>query len=184
MRKAVVVIPTYNEAGNMEQVIKGIFEATEKITNWSVEVLVVDSNSSDNTGDVVKKIKEKRKQKKEKGEIDGNKVVHKLSTKNIWEKISCQINLFSHLKYIGLWKIIYKINIGLDEKKRKWLNQTIPMKFDTLKKTIEGWSLSFKKEKSTRLTPQDREYEALRESMRGQFQQLKDKGLSIRIVQL
>lgn len=39
-------------------------------------------------------------------------------------------------------------------------------------------------EKNVRVTPQDREYEALRESMRGQFKQLRDKGLSIRIVTL
>lgn len=39
-------------------------------------------------------------------------------------------------------------------------------------------------EKTVRVAPKDREYEALREDMRGQFKQLKEKGLSIRIISL
>ncbi len=54
MKKAVIVIPTYNEGGNIEKLLSGIFEQAKKITNWEIHVLVVDSKSKDNTASVVK----------------------------------------------------------------------------------------------------------------------------------
>ncbi len=45
MKKILVLIPTFNEAGNIEKLIKGIFELN--IPN--LEVLVVDDNSTDGT---------------------------------------------------------------------------------------------------------------------------------------
>ena len=47
--KALVIIPTYNEAENIHKIIPAIFEQTSS----SVEILVVDDNSPDGTGDLV-----------------------------------------------------------------------------------------------------------------------------------
>ncbi len=54
MRKAIIVIPTYNETGNIEKLLGGIFDQAKKIANWEIHVLVVDSKSKDNTALVVK----------------------------------------------------------------------------------------------------------------------------------
>ena len=56
MRKAVIVIPTYNEAGNIQNLIEQIFAEAEKIDDWSVELLIVDSNSPDKTAAIVKSL--------------------------------------------------------------------------------------------------------------------------------
>lgn len=57
MKKAVVVLPTYNEKENIEDVIDLILVQQKKINNWELYVLVSDSNSPDNTQEVVKSIK-------------------------------------------------------------------------------------------------------------------------------
>jgi dolichol-phosphate mannosyltransferase len=49
--KALVVLPTYNEAGTIEEVISGIQQAVP-----GVEVLVVDDSSPDGTAEVAEKI--------------------------------------------------------------------------------------------------------------------------------
>lgn len=53
--KAVIVLPTYNEAGNIGRMIdelqKNIFPT---ISNWQMIILIVDGNSKDNTRDIVK----------------------------------------------------------------------------------------------------------------------------------
>ncbi len=51
-----VIIPTYNEAGNILKLIKKIFSL-----NVSVDILVIDDNSPDGTGQLVKKCLSKYK---------------------------------------------------------------------------------------------------------------------------
>jgi dolichol-phosphate mannosyltransferase len=46
--KALVVIPTYNETGSIEQVVDRVLDADSR-----VEILVVDHASLDGTGDIV-----------------------------------------------------------------------------------------------------------------------------------
>ncbi|MCL4374342.1 glycosyltransferase [Patescibacteria group bacterium] len=53
MRKTVIVIPTYNEKGNVERMIEAIFSEAETIPNWEIHVLVVDSFSPDGTNRIV-----------------------------------------------------------------------------------------------------------------------------------
>lgn len=53
MPKALVIIPTYNEAQNAEKIITEVLQQSEL-----VEVLIVDDNSPDGTADIVKKIME------------------------------------------------------------------------------------------------------------------------------
>jgi dolichol-phosphate mannosyltransferase len=55
MKKAMVVLPTYNEAKNVPIIIPLIFEQAKKIKTHELHVLVVDDNSPDGTQDRVRK---------------------------------------------------------------------------------------------------------------------------------
>jgi len=54
MKKAVIILPTYNEEGDIGNLIETIFIQTNKIKNWEIEILVVDSKSKDKTAVIVK----------------------------------------------------------------------------------------------------------------------------------
>lgn len=56
MKRAVIVMPTYNEAGNINKIIKEIFALKNKVKGWDLHLLVVDDNSPDQTGTLVKKL--------------------------------------------------------------------------------------------------------------------------------
>ncbi len=56
MRKAVIVLPTYNEAKNIENILSQIFDVARKIDNWDIHAAVVDSDSPDNTSQIVAKL--------------------------------------------------------------------------------------------------------------------------------
>ena len=51
---ACVILPTYNEAENVGSIIPRIFEKTDEIPTHDLHVLVVDDNSPDGTGDIVR----------------------------------------------------------------------------------------------------------------------------------
>jgi len=57
IKTAVIVIPTYNEADNVGNLIHKIFEVA-KIDGWSIKILIVDGQSTDDT---VKIVQEKMK---------------------------------------------------------------------------------------------------------------------------
>ncbi len=54
MKKAIIILPTYNESVTISSLIKKIFEVADTIKNWQIEVLVVDSKSTDDTQKNVK----------------------------------------------------------------------------------------------------------------------------------
>ena len=54
MKKAIVIIPTYNERENVADTIAAIFTVTKKIPNWNIGILVVDDTSPDGTAQVVR----------------------------------------------------------------------------------------------------------------------------------
>lgn len=57
---AVVVIPTYNEAESIGEMIKHLFEKTfPKIKNWNCKLLIVDDTSPDGTYKIVEKLQKK-----------------------------------------------------------------------------------------------------------------------------
>jgi dolichol-phosphate mannosyltransferase len=51
--QACLVLPTYNEAGNIEPLIKEIFAAQLHIDTHHLHVIVVDDHSPDGTADIV-----------------------------------------------------------------------------------------------------------------------------------
>jgi dolichol-phosphate mannosyltransferase len=59
MKKALVILPTYNEAGSIGKLIEDILSQNEKISNWDIEVLINDSSSTDNTDNIVKTLQKK-----------------------------------------------------------------------------------------------------------------------------
>jgi len=59
MKKAVIVIPTYNEQGNIKKLIESIHEVAKTIPNWEIALLVVDSSSPDATIAEVKEMQKK-----------------------------------------------------------------------------------------------------------------------------
>ena len=62
MKKAVIIIPTYNEAKTIEKTLWAIDEMMESIDpTWKLEVLVVDDSSPDGTGNIVKKVSQQLK---------------------------------------------------------------------------------------------------------------------------
>lgn len=62
MKKAFVIIPTYNERENILKVIPILLETFKQIKNWEMNILVVDDTSPDKTADVVKDFARKYKQ--------------------------------------------------------------------------------------------------------------------------
>jgi dolichol-phosphate mannosyltransferase len=56
MRTAVIIIPTYNESGNIKSLIDQIFFVAQTITKWDLHIMVIDSSSPDKTDDVVEKL--------------------------------------------------------------------------------------------------------------------------------
>lgn len=56
MRKVVVLLPTYNEKANIGKFAAEVLEQEKNLPGYRVEVLIVDSNSPDGTGDEAKKL--------------------------------------------------------------------------------------------------------------------------------
>ena len=59
MKNYCIVLPTYNEAENIEKLIVKIFSEAKTINGWKINILVVDDKSPDGTGKIVKKLKKK-----------------------------------------------------------------------------------------------------------------------------
>ena len=55
MHKFVLLLPTYNEEENIEILLVDIFYHIDQLKNWDSEVIVIDSHSSDDTQNLVKK---------------------------------------------------------------------------------------------------------------------------------
>lgn len=62
MKKAVIILPTYNEKGNIDRIISVLAtEVFPKIKDWEMEILVVDDTSPDGTADIVRQLSKKYK---------------------------------------------------------------------------------------------------------------------------
>jgi len=59
MKKALVVLPTYNEARTIERLIIDILAQDQNAPNWEIDVLVNDSSSTDDTAKKVKILQKK-----------------------------------------------------------------------------------------------------------------------------
>lgn len=59
MKKVVVIAPTFNEKGEIENLINKVFNQSKKIPNWEIYLLIVDSHSKDGTVEIIKKLQQK-----------------------------------------------------------------------------------------------------------------------------
>lgn len=59
--KVVVIIPTYNEVENIERLIEALLVTSKEFPQHQTQLLVVDDNSPDGTGEVVKKLQSRYK---------------------------------------------------------------------------------------------------------------------------
>lgn len=59
--KVIVIIPTYNERGNIERTLDALFAVTTRIPDWQVEALIVDDTSPDKTYELVEQLGKKDK---------------------------------------------------------------------------------------------------------------------------
>ena len=62
MKRATVILPTYNERENIASLIKALQQEFKTIPNYSMDILVVDDNSPDGTQAVVRDLQKKYKQ--------------------------------------------------------------------------------------------------------------------------
>jgi len=60
--KAIVIIPTFNERESIPQTIAAVLKVAETVTNWDIQILVVDDTSPDKTYEVVAQIAQKNPQ--------------------------------------------------------------------------------------------------------------------------
>jgi dolichol-phosphate mannosyltransferase len=56
LRQAVLIVPTYNEAGNIAALLESIFSLDLKSIGWKIKVLVRDDRSPDGTGAIVREL--------------------------------------------------------------------------------------------------------------------------------
>ncbi len=61
MKKAFVIIPTYNERENIQKVIPLLLDVFKKVPNWNLGIVVVDDSSPDKTYEVVANLAKKHK---------------------------------------------------------------------------------------------------------------------------
>ncbi len=54
-----MILPTYNEAENIQRIIEGVFQQSEKVESHAICVLVVDDDSPDRTQNIVKGLAQK-----------------------------------------------------------------------------------------------------------------------------
>lgn len=59
MKKAIVIIPTYNERENIQKVVPALETVFNSVKDWQMSILVVDDNSPDKTADAVKDLAQK-----------------------------------------------------------------------------------------------------------------------------
>lgn len=61
MKRVLVMVPTYNEALNIEKVVNGVEAAAKKTKGYRFRLLVIDDRSPDGTASIVRKLNKKYK---------------------------------------------------------------------------------------------------------------------------
>lgn len=59
MKKAVVILPTFNEAKNVTTLVPAIFSQEKYLDGWQIHILVVDDNSPDHTAQEINRLQKK-----------------------------------------------------------------------------------------------------------------------------
>ena len=59
-QKVVIIIPTYNEVGNIKTLVKAIAKVKKSLTNYQLQILFVDDQSPDGTGKAITELAKTR----------------------------------------------------------------------------------------------------------------------------
>ncbi len=59
VKSAFIIIPTFNEAANIEELITQLEKMSSRIGHWKMDILIVDDNSPDGTAKLVKNLQKK-----------------------------------------------------------------------------------------------------------------------------
>jgi dolichol-phosphate mannosyltransferase len=62
MNKAIIIVPTYNERENVQQVVPTLIRVFKRVKHWQLGILIVDDNSPDGTADVVRELQKEHRQ--------------------------------------------------------------------------------------------------------------------------
>ena len=57
--KVTIVLPTYNEAENIEDFLNAVYQVIPQIEGFDINTLIVDDNSPDGTAEIVKRLQQK-----------------------------------------------------------------------------------------------------------------------------
>jgi dolichol-phosphate mannosyltransferase len=58
VKRALIIIPTYDEADNAERIIRAVLSQEPKTPDVSLAILIVDDNSPDGTADIVRRLQQ------------------------------------------------------------------------------------------------------------------------------
>ena len=58
MKRALIIIPTYNEADNAERIIRAVLSQEPKTPDASLSILIVDDNSPDGTAEIIQRLQQ------------------------------------------------------------------------------------------------------------------------------
>ena len=76
MKQVLTIIPTYNEAENIEKIVALLLAQSSQLGDWVLSILIVDDNSPDGTADIVRQLQQRRVATSAQGHlhlISGNK---------------------------------------------------------------------------------------------------------------
>lgn len=62
MKKATIIIPTYNEVKTIQKTLEKTFDVIKTVKGWQISILIVDDTSPDKTYELVEKLQKKYKQ--------------------------------------------------------------------------------------------------------------------------
>ncbi|HLC88079.1 MAG TPA: glycosyltransferase [Patescibacteria group bacterium] len=118
MRKVVVLLPTFNEKANIRKFTEEVLAQEKNLPGYRVEVLVVDSNSPDGTGEEAKKLAKENSRVHflEVGRGLGVALIegHQYSLKNLKPDVLAQIDADGQVEVDIVPRLVKAIDEGFD----------------------------------------------------------------------
>src|SRR3989338_9259601 len=122
MRKVVVLLPTFNEKANIRKFTEEVLAQEKNLPGYRVEVLVVDSNSPDGTGEEAKKLAKENSRVHflEVGRGLGVALIegHQYSLKNLKPDVLAQIDADGQVEVDIVPRLVKAIDEGRSEERR------------------------------------------------------------------
>lgn len=118
MKKVAVILPTFNEAKNIEKSINDVLDQGKNLPGWQIDIVVADSNSPDKTREVAQKLAAKNPLihylSVERGLGVGLIKGHKYALENIKPDILAQLDADGQVEPDVLVRLVKAIEDGFD----------------------------------------------------------------------